>query len=137
MGTEIFPPAAASILVIRFRAPAGTRVEESERQTLRALDVIGRDIGPENVEIPSDFVGVVPSSYPVNRIHLFPSGSHEAVIQVALKPGTPRGEPLRDKLRASLHQALPASQVSFEAGDIVTQVMSFGSPTPIQVAVQC
>ena len=103
---------------------------------LRALDVINREIGPQNIEITSDFVGVVPSSYPVNLIHLFTSGSHEAVIQIALKPGTPRGEPLREKLRAGLHQALPASQVSFEAGDIVSQVMSFGSPTPIEVAVQ-
>jgi multidrug efflux pump subunit AcrB len=136
IGTEIFPDVDAPILRIRLRAPSGTRVEESERQVLRALEVITREIGPQNIEITSDFVGVVPSSYPVNLIHLFTSGSHEAVIQIALKPGTPRGEPLREKLRASLRQALPASQVSFEAGDIVSQVMSFGSPTPIEVAVQ-
>src|SRR5664280_653211 len=136
MGTEIFPDVDAPILRLRLRAPAGTRVEESERQVLRALDVIRRDIGPENIEITSDFVGVVPSSYPVNLIHLFTSGPQEAVIQIALKPTAARGEPLREKLRASLRQALPASQVSFEAGDIVSQVMSFGSPTPIEVAVQ-
>ena len=35
-----------------------------------------------------------------------------------------------------LRSELPACQVSFEAGDIVTQVMSFGSPTPVEVAVQ-
>ena len=58
------------------------------------------------------------------------------MIQIALKPGAPRGEALREKLRASLRQALPCSEVSFEAGDIVSQVMSFGSPTPIEVAVQ-
>jgi multidrug efflux pump subunit AcrB len=136
MGTEIFPDVDAPMLRIRLRAPAGTRVEESERQVLRALDVIRRDIGPENIEITSDFVGVVPSSYPVNLIHLFTSGPQEAVIQIALKPTAARGEPLREKLRASLRQALPDSQVSFEAGDIVSQVMSFGSPTPIEVAVQ-
>jgi multidrug efflux pump subunit AcrB len=136
MGTEIFPDVDARILRIRLRAPAGTRVEESERQVLRALDVIRRDIGADNIEITSDFVGVVPSSYPVNLIHLFTSGPQEAVIQIALKPTAARGEPLREKLRASLRQALPDSQVSFEAGDIVSQVMSFGSPTPIEVAVQ-
>src|SRR5450755_815830 len=136
MGTEIFPDIDAAILRIRLRAPAGTRVEESERQVLRALDVIRREIGPDNIEITSDFVGVVPSSYPVNLIHLFTSGSQEAVIQIALKPSAARGEPLREKLRAALRQALPGSQVSFEAGDIVSQVMSFGSPTPIEVAVQ-
>src|ERR1035441_5025772 len=71
MGTEIFPDVDAPILRIRLRAPAGTRVEESERQVLRSLDVIRRDIGGDNIEITSDFVGVVPSSYPVNLIHLF------------------------------------------------------------------
>src|SRR6185369_1717637 len=86
--------------------------------------------------ITSDFVGVVPSSYPVNLIHLFTSGPNEALIQFALKPGTPRGEALRERLRACLHRDLPETQVSFEAGDIVTQVMSFGSPTPIEIAVQ-
>jgi multidrug efflux pump subunit AcrB len=88
------------------------------------------------VEITSDFMGVVPSSYPVDLIHLFTSGPQEAIIQVALKPGTSRGEALRERIRAGLRQALPDCQVSFEAADIVSQVMSFGSPTPIEVAVQ-
>jgi multidrug efflux pump subunit AcrB len=136
MGTEIFPDANAPILRIRLRAPTGTRVEETERMVLHTLDVIGHEIGPGHIEITSDFVGVVPSSYPVNLIHLFTSGPHEAVIQVALKPGIGRGEALRERLRTALGTALPGSRVSFEAGDIVSQVMSFGSPTPIEVAVQ-
>ncbi|HMF79592.1 MAG TPA: efflux RND transporter permease subunit [Bryobacteraceae bacterium] len=136
MGTEIFPEANAPLLRIRLRAPTGTRIEETERMVLRALDVIHREIGPDNVEITSDFVGVVPSSYPVDLIHLFTSGPQEAIIQLAVKAGTARGEALREKLRESLKKQLPECHVSFEAGDIVTQVMSFGSPTPIEVAVQ-
>ncbi len=58
-----------------------------------------------NVEITSDFVGVVPSSYPVDLIHLFTSGPQEAIIQVALKPDAPRGEALREKLRDSSARA--------------------------------
>ena len=121
---------------IRLRAPAGTRIEETERIVLRALDVIRREAGADNVEITSDFVGVVPSSYPVDLIHLFTSGPQEAIIQVALKPDAPRGEALRERLREALRRELPGTQVSFEAADIVSQVMSFGSPTPIEVAVQ-
>jgi multidrug efflux pump subunit AcrB len=136
MGTEIFPDANAPLLRLRLRAPTGTRIEETERMVLKALDIIRRDAGENNVEITSDFVGVVPSSYPVDLIHLFTSGPQEAVIQVALKPGAPRGEALREKLRESLRRELPGSEVSFEAADIVTQVMSFGSPTPIEIAVQ-
>ena len=135
MGTEIFPDANAPLLRIRLSAPVGTRVEETERIVLRALDVIRQAAGPENIEIMSDFVGVVPSSYPVDLIHLFTSGPQEAIIQVALKPGAARGQALRERLRSSLAKHLPGTRISFEAGDLVSQVMSFGSPTPIEVAV--
>ncbi len=136
MATELFPDANAPLLRIRLRAPAGTRIEETERIVLRALDTIRRAAGPGNVTLISDFVGVVPTSYPVNLIHLFTSGPQEAVIQAALLPDTPRGEPLRERIRAALRHDLPETQVSFEAADIVSQVMSFGSPTPVEVAVQ-
>jgi multidrug efflux pump subunit AcrB len=136
LGTELFPDANAPLFRIRLRAPAGTRIEETERTVLRALDVIRQTAGDKNIAITSDFVGVVPSSYPVDLIHLFTSGPQEAILQVALKPDAPRGEELRERLRANLRRELPDTQVSFEAGDIVTQVMSFGSPTPVEVAVQ-
>ena len=136
IGTEIFPDAHAPLLRLRLRAPAGTRIEETELIVLRALTVIRREIGEKNVEITSDFVGVIPSSYPVNLIHLFTTGPQEAVIQVALKPGYSPGEALREQLRQSLRREVPEATLSFEAADIVSQVMSFGSPTPIEVAVQ-
>ncbi len=135
MGTEIFPESNSALLRIRLRAPTGTRVEETERMVIRALDVIKREAGPDNISITSDFVGIVPSSYPVDLIHLFTSGPQEAVIQIALKPGVQGGEVLRERLRHALADALPGSDVGFEAGDIVSQVMGFGSPTPIEVAV--
>jgi multidrug efflux pump subunit AcrB len=135
MGTEIFPDSNSPVFRIRLRAPSGTRVEETERIVLRALNVIQREAGAGNVAITSDFVGVIPSSYPVDLIHLFTSGPQEAIIQVALKPEAPRGEDLRERLRKGLRDQLPDCQFSFEAGDIVGQVMSFGSPTPIEVAV--
>jgi multidrug efflux pump subunit AcrB len=139
IGTEIFPKSKASIFRIRLRAPSGTRVEETERIVLRALDVIRREAGPDKVEITSDFVGVVPSSYPVDLIHLFTSGPQEAVIQVALNSKAAkdevRGDLLPERLRTSLRSELPACQFSFEPGDIVGQVMSFGSATPVEIAV--
>jgi multidrug efflux pump subunit AcrB len=136
IGTEIFPESSAGLIRIRLRAPAGTRIEETERIVLRALDVLHREIGPGNIAITSDFVGVVPSSYPVNLIHLFTSGPQEALIQVALTKDALHGEPLREKLRAAMRREIPEASISFEAGDIATQVMSFGSPTPVEVAVQ-
>jgi multidrug efflux pump subunit AcrB len=136
LGTEIFPNANAPQFQLRLRAPAGTRIERTELVALKALDVIQREAGAGNVLITTGFIGVQPSSYPVNTIYLFTSGPEEAVLLVSLKSGGIDVEALRERLRAKLHDALPNTSVSFEAGDIVTQVMSFGSPTPIEVAVQ-
>src|SRR5439155_15988567 len=135
MGAELFPDTNSPLMRIRLKAPAGTRVEETERMVLHGLDIIHREIGPSNVVITSDFTGVPAPNYPVLLIHLFTSAPSEAILQVSLKEDTPRGEKLRERLRAVLTEELPGSQVSFEAADIVSQVMSFGAPTPIEVAI--
>ncbi|HUS07510.1 MAG TPA: efflux RND transporter permease subunit, partial [Bryobacteraceae bacterium] len=137
LGTEIFPRVNAGQFQIRLRAPTGTRIERTELVALKALDVIRREAGPENVQITMGFIGVQPPSYPINTIYLFTSGPQEAVLLVSLSRSAPmKGEALKEKLRAELHREMPDTSISFEAGDIVSQVMSFGSPTPIEVAVQ-
>jgi multidrug efflux pump subunit AcrB len=137
LGIEIFPKVDAGQFQLRMRAPTGTRVETTETDTLAVLDVIRRVVGPENVAITSAFIGVQPANYPINLIHLWTNGPHEAVLKVGLKPQAPlRAEALLERLRAELHKAFPQHQFSFEGSDIVSQVMSFGSPTPIEVAIQ-
>src|SRR5215510_3108421 len=137
MHLEIFPSTDSGQFQVRLRAPTGTRIERTEVMTLKALDIIRNEVGPENVEIESDFVGVQPPNYPVNTIYLFTSGPHEAVMLVALKPTAGvRGDDLKESLRRRFSKELPSVEVSFEAGDVISQVMSFGSPTPIEVAVQ-
>ncbi|HXF13488.1 MAG TPA: efflux RND transporter permease subunit [Terriglobales bacterium] len=137
MHLEIFPSTDTGQFQLRLRAPTGTRIERTEVLALKALDIIKREVGPQNVAIETDFVGVQPPNYPVNTIFLFTSGPQEAVMLVALKPDAkPRGEELKERLRQDLSKELPNVSVSFEAGDIISQIMSFGSPTPIEVAVQ-
>jgi multidrug efflux pump subunit AcrB len=137
MHLEIFPTTDSGQFQVRLRAPTGTRIERTEVMTLKALEIIRHEVGPDNVAIESDFVGVQPPSYPINTIFLFTSGPHEAVMLVALKPeASLRGEELKERLRQRFAKDLPNVEVSFEAGDIISQVMSFGSPTPIEVALQ-
>src|SRR6266571_1045828 len=137
MGTEIFPPAQSRQLQIRLRAPTGTRIERTEVIELKAIDVIKQLVGPENVEITSAFIGTPSSNYPINTVYLFTSGQHEAVLGVALKPSVPLvTETMKEDLRRKLSEALPAVSLSFEPADIISQVLSFGSATPIEVAVQ-
>jgi multidrug efflux pump subunit AcrB len=137
LGTEIFPTVDSGQYQLRLRAPTGTRIERTEIITLKALDVLREEVGADNVQITSAFIGVQPSSYPINTIYLWTSGPHEAVLQVALKPSARvRGEALKERVRTRMAEVLPGTAVSFEAGDIVSQVMSFGSPTPVEVAVE-
>jgi multidrug efflux pump subunit AcrB len=137
LGTEIFPQVDAGQFQLRLRAPTGTRIERTELIELKALDLIRQEVGPEHVAISTAFIGVQPASYPINTIYLWTSGPQEAVLLVALTPDAPvRGEELKERLRARFAKAMPQVAISFEAGDIVSQVMSFGSPTPIEVAAQ-
>jgi multidrug efflux pump subunit AcrB len=137
LGTEIFPEADSGQIQLRLRAATGTRIERTELIALDALDIVREEVGPENVQVTTGFIGIQGSAYPVNTIYLWTSGPHEAVLTVALSPGAAlRGEELRERLRERFRQDLPGVEAYFEAGDIVSQVMSFGSPTPVEVAVQ-
>jgi multidrug efflux pump subunit AcrB len=136
LGTEIFPRVDTGQLQVRLRAPTGTRVEDTERAALAALDIIKNEVGPDNVRITLAFVGVHAPSYPINLIYLWNGGSEEGVLQVQLKEATGIDtEALKERLRAQFAQRMPDVSFSFEPSDIVSQVMSLGASTPIEVAV--
>lgn len=137
LGTEIFPAVDAGQLQLRMRARTGTRIERTETLALRTLELIQREVGEENVSITTGYIGTQPSGNPVNTIYLWTTGPHEAVLKIALNPASPLlGDALKERLRQRFGEELPEVTYSFEPGDIVSQVMSFGSPTPIEVAVQ-
>jgi multidrug efflux pump subunit AcrB len=136
LGTEIFPVVDTGQFQLHLRAPAGTRIERTEKIALQTLDAIKREVGPDNVDISLGFVGTQPPNYPINSIYLWSSGSEEAVLQVQLKARAGiRIEDLKERLRRKLAQELAGVRFSFEPSDIVSRVMSFGAPTPIEVAV--
>jgi len=156
LGTEIFPQVDAGQFQLRLRGPAGTRIEQTEALTREALALISREVGADNVAISLGYVGVVPPSYPINSVYLWTGGPEEAVVRVAFRRGAVRIDELKQRLREQLpghlrdwlarkwrDEGVPAEQVartgelqlSFEPADIVNEVMSFGSPTPIEVVV--
>ena len=92
--------------------------------------------GPGNVAITLGYIGAPPPNYPINTIYLWTSGQHEAVLRVALKPESGiRVDSFEERLRKELPAQFPGCQFSFEAGDIVTQIMNFGAPTPVEVNI--
>ncbi len=137
IGTDIFPASDTGQFMLRLRAVTGTRVERTERIAQDALEEIGRQAGAGNVSATLAFVGVQPASFPINLIHLWTSGTHEAVLRVALRKGSGLAlAAFQERLREELPRVLPrGTMLSFESGDVVGQIMNFGSPTPIEVAV--
>ena len=136
LGTEIFPKVDAGQIQLRLRAPTGTHIDGTEAVALQALDLIKQEAGPQYVGITLGFLGVHAPSYPINFIYLWNGGPEEGVLQVQLKPGAPvRIEELKERLRRVFAQQMPGVSFSFEPGDIVSRVMSLGSPTPIELAV--
>src|SRR5262245_13296776 len=158
LGTEIFPQVDAGQFQMRLRAPTGTRIERTEELTIQALDVIADEAGRDKIAISLGWLGVVPSSFPINAVYLFTGGPEEAVIRVALKKDSGvRVADLQERLRKALPQRLrewlgkkleaegvasgeivrrlDGIRLSFEPADIVNEVMSFGAPTPVEVMV--
>ncbi|MGH9444906.1 MAG: efflux RND transporter permease subunit, partial [Terriglobia bacterium] len=85
LGREIFPQVPGNQFQLRLRAPAGTRIEVTEKIALKTLDEIKRLAGRGNVEISIGYVGTYAPSYPINLIYLWTSGPQEAVLMVQLK----------------------------------------------------
>jgi multidrug efflux pump subunit AcrB len=136
LGNDIFPNVDTGMFQLRLRAQAGTRVERTEVIAQKALDVIGAEAGAGNVAITLGYVGTQPASFPVNTIHLWTSGPQEAALLISLRSGSGvRVEEFKERLRRKLPEAIPGVALSFEAGDVVSQVMNFGAPTPIEIAV--
>ena len=137
IGTEIFPQVNGGQLQVRLRAPAGTQIQDTKAIALKALDIIKQEVGPANVRMTLGFIGVPPSEYPINLIYLWNGGPEDGVLQVQFKPGSGiRIGALEERLRKVFAARMPDVRFSFEPSDIISRVMSFGSPTPIEVEVR-
>ncbi|MEP0843078.1 MAG: efflux RND transporter permease subunit [Phycisphaerae bacterium] len=135
LGVEIFPPVDSGQFQVRLRAPVGTRHEQTEEYALRTLQTIGEETGGQ-IDRSVGYVGLIPPAFPINTVFLWMGGPHEAVLRVGLRPGGGlRVEDLKERLRRRLAAVMPEVAFSFEAGDIINEVMSFGSPTPVEINV--
>lgn len=137
LGQEIFPATDSGQFALRFRAPSGTQVARTEAIARRILQTIADQAGgKDNIAISIGMVGVHNSSFPVNLVHLWNGGPEEGWLAVQLKPEAGAAMPaFQEKLREELSRAMPDVRLSFEPNDIVSRVMSFGSPTLLEIAV--
>lgn len=137
LGREIFPKSDSGQFALRFRAPSGTQVGVTEKIAQQILETIAREAGgADQVDMTIGMVGVHNSSFPVNLVHLWNGGPEEGWLAIQLKPSAGVNvETFQERLREVFASDLPEVRLSFEPQDIVSRVMSFGSPTPIEIAV--
>jgi len=136
LGREIFPVVDAGQFRLRVRAPDGTQIARTERYALDLLDLVKEEVGEQNVALTLGYVGMIHSNFPVNAVYQWSRGPEEAILYVDLNEHSGiRVEELKERLRQIVAEKIPELRVSFEPSDIVNEVMSFGSPTPIEIAV--
>ncbi|MFM9965969.1 MAG: efflux RND transporter permease subunit [Planctomycetaceae bacterium] len=137
LGIEIFPTVDAGEFRLRFRAPDGTHIDKTEQIALDILDTVKQKVGEQNVAMTLGYIGTVPASFPINSVYHFSRGPEEGLLRIALKPksGISTGQ-MKEELRREFRDRFPNVRFSFEPGDIISEVMSFGSPTPIEIAAR-
>ncbi|MFO0803691.1 MAG: efflux RND transporter permease subunit [Gemmataceae bacterium] len=158
LGNAIFPPIDKGLFAIRIKGPSGTRIERTEELAQEATRLIREELGSSNISATVGYVGIVPTNYPVQGPYQWMSGPEECVLKVSLKADSGlHVEEEKERLRKKLDEGLTAwlarkwqedgvspdqiaarrggLRLSFEPGDLVNEVMSFGSPTPIEVQV--
>jgi multidrug efflux pump subunit AcrB len=157
VGTELFPQVDSGQFVIRYRAPPGSDYELTRKLALKMLDVIDHET-EHQVAISMGYVGLAATNTATNNMLLFMRGPDDGQMRVRLAEGSDlHVAELRERLRKALpEQLIPWVQkelqrdgyaaeeartmaaktyFGFEPGDIVGEVMSFGSPTPVEVMV--
>jgi multidrug efflux pump subunit AcrB len=137
IGRDILPKVNGGTFQVRLRAPDGTRLERTEAMTIKALHVLDKMVGKENIAVTSCFVGQHPGQFSTSPIYLFMAGPQEAVMQVNLAEDYKVGnlDDFKDRFRAEMKKALPNVMMSFEPIELTDKILSQGSPTPIEVVV--
>ncbi|BAY74635.1 putative multidrug efflux pump, AcrB/AcrD/AcrF family protein [Nostoc linckia NIES-25] len=136
VGQDFFPQVDAGQFRLHVRAPAGTRLDRTEQIFTQVENEIRQVIPEEELEIILDNIGV-----PVGGVNLAFSdtatiGPGDGEILVALKEGKHHStwqyvKQLRQKLTAQF----PQLTFFFQPADIVTQILNFGLPAPIDIQV--
>ena len=134
IGTDFFPSTDAGMMKIHFRAPAGTRIEQTEQLVARAEETIRRIVPPAELQTVNSTIGV---PQPLNLAFVPTDNVSEmdADILVALNPGHGPTQGYINRIRTALQTGFPGSAVYFQTADIVGQVLNFGLSAPIDVQI--
>ncbi|MGB6499462.1 MAG: efflux RND transporter permease subunit [Candidatus Acidiferrum sp.] len=136
LGRDFFPKVDAGQIRLHFRARTGLRIEETARLADEVDSVIRDTIPSKELQTILDNLGVPYSGINLSYSNSGTFGTCDGEILVQLKEerGKPTSAYIND-LRQTLPEKFPGVQFFFQPADIVTQILNFGTPAPIDVAV--
>jgi multidrug efflux pump subunit AcrB len=135
LGQDFFPSSDSGQFILHLRAKSGTRIEETARLTDLIENSIRRHIPAAETDNILDDIGLPYSG--INFLHATSGliGAADADITVSLKE---KHHPTADyvrRLRADLPREFPTATFSFLPADMVTQILNFGLPAPIDIQI--
>jgi multidrug efflux pump subunit AcrB len=135
LGADFFPAVDSGQIKLHMRAHAGTRVEETTRLADEVEAHIRQVVPAAELEGIVDNIGLPVSGVNLSYSSSAPTGPADADIYVTLKDGhRPTADYVRS-LRRSLPQSFPGVTFAFLPADIVSQILNFGAPSPIDVQI--
>src|SRR6266536_1059693 len=136
LGENFFPDTDSGQLLLHVRAKTGTRIEETARLADLIENSIRRVIPPQELDNILDNIGLPYST--INYMHSTSGliGVADADILVSLKENhRPTAEYVRE-LRKRLAAEFPGNTFYFLPADIITQILNFGLPAPIDIQIE-
>jgi multidrug efflux pump subunit AcrB len=135
LGQDFFPSVDSGQINLHVRAPIGTRIEESAALFDKVETKIRQTIAPNELGAIIDNIGLPVSG--LNRAYLNTGGvgPEDGDILISLNANHRPTADYVKTLRSTLMRSFPGSEFSFLPADIVSQILNFGAPAPIDVMV--
>ncbi|MDE2374729.1 MAG: efflux RND transporter permease subunit, partial [Hyphomicrobiales bacterium] len=136
LGRDFFPEVDGGQILMHVRTHVGMRVEETARQFAEIEKVIREIIPPREFETVVDNIGFPISSINKTYNNTGTIGTEDGEVQIKLADGhRPTREYVR-MLREELPARFPGTTFSFLPADIISQILNFGAPAPIEVQIR-
>jgi multidrug efflux pump subunit AcrB len=135
LGRDFFPAVDAGQFKLHLRALTATRVEETARLCDLVEQSIRQTIPAQELTTILDNIGVPTSGINLSYSNSGIVGEMDADILVSLAPGHRPTEQYVEQLRLKLASQFPGISFSFLPADIVSQILNFGLPSPIDVQI--
>ena len=136
LGRNFFPQVDGGQMLLHVRAPVGMRIEETAARFSEVEKAIREVIPPAEVAAVVDNIGTYLSAINTIYNNTGTIGESDGDIQISLNPGhAPTGDYV-SRLREELPRRFPGMSFSFLPADIVSQILNFGAPAPIDLQIR-